>query len=132
MSCVFPGGSFGRVCLQCRPRFSPWVGRMPWRRKWQPTPVFLSREFYGQKSLVGYSPWGHKELDTTEWLTLSLFTFKVNWYCNWWDDSGLNIWIDVSEVLVKFGIVQVVLLFLIPNLKEKASNEGFYKKASQS
>ena len=37
-----------------------------WRREWQPTSVFLPREFYGQRSLVGYSPWGHKELDTTE------------------------------------------------------------------
>ena len=37
-----------------------------WRRKWQPTPVFLPREFHGQRSLVGYSPWGHKELDITE------------------------------------------------------------------
>ena len=41
------------------------------RRKWQPTPVFLLGEFHGQKSLVGYSPWGHKESDMTEWLTLS-------------------------------------------------------------
>ena len=38
----------------------------PWRRKWQPTPVFLSREFHGQRSLAGYSPWDHKELVTTE------------------------------------------------------------------
>ena len=37
-----------------------------WRRKWQPTPVFLPGEFHGQRSLVGYSPWGHKESDTTE------------------------------------------------------------------
>ena len=42
---------------------------MPWRRKWQPTPVFLPGEFYGQRSLVGYSPWGCKELDMTERLT---------------------------------------------------------------
>ena len=39
---------------------------MPWRRKWQPSPVFLSGESHGQRSLVGYSPWGHKEMDTTE------------------------------------------------------------------
>ena len=39
------------------------------RREWQPTPVFLPGEFHGQRSLVGYSSWGHKELDTTEWLT---------------------------------------------------------------
>ena len=38
--------------------------------KWQPTPVFLHAESHGQRSLAGYSPWGHKELDTTEWLTL--------------------------------------------------------------
>ena len=37
-----------------------------WRRKWQPTPVFLPGESHGQRSLAGYSPWGRKELDTTE------------------------------------------------------------------
>ena len=45
-------------------------GKIPWRRKWQPTLVFLPRESHGQRSLVGYSPWGCKELDTTEQLTL--------------------------------------------------------------
>ena len=38
----------------------------PWRRKWQPAPVFLPGESHGQRSLAGYGPWGHKELDTTE------------------------------------------------------------------
>ena len=58
--------------LQCRrPGFNPWVGKIPWRRKWQPTPVLLPGKFHGLRSLVGYSPWGHKELGTTEWL----FTF---------------------------------------------------------
>ena len=38
----------------------------PWRRAQQPTPVFLPGEFHGQRSLVGYSPWGHKESDRTE------------------------------------------------------------------
>ena len=51
--------------------FNPWVGIIPWRRKWQPTPVFLLKQSHGQRSLVGYSPWGCKESDTTEWLTLS-------------------------------------------------------------
>ena len=46
--------------------FDPWVGNIPWRRKWQPTPVFLSGNFHGQRSLVGYSQWGCKELDTTK------------------------------------------------------------------
>ena len=67
------------VCLQCgRGMFNPWVGKMPWRRKWQPTPVFLPREFHGERSLVGYSPYGHEESDTTEWLTLSLLRIIRN------------------------------------------------------
>ena len=45
--------------------FDPWVGKIPWRREWQPTPGFLPGESHGQRSLVGYSPWGHKEWDTT-------------------------------------------------------------------
>ena len=55
----FPGGRDGRVCLQCRkPGSNPWVG-IPWRRPWWPIPLFLPGEFHGQRSLVGYSPWGH-------------------------------------------------------------------------
>ena len=46
--------------------FNPWLEEIPWIREWLPTPVFLSRESHGQKSLAGYSPWGHKESDTTE------------------------------------------------------------------
>ena len=47
----------------------PCVGKIPWRRKWQPTPIFLPRESHGQRSLVGYRPWGHKESDPTEQLS---------------------------------------------------------------
>ena len=46
--------------------FSPWIGKIPWRRAWQPTPVVLPGEFHGLKSLVGYSPQGCQELDTTK------------------------------------------------------------------
>ena len=71
----FPGGSLGRVCLQGgRTRFYPWIGKIPWRRVWQLTQVFLPGEIHGQRSLVGYSPWGHKELDMTEWLTQQYIT----------------------------------------------------------
>ena len=49
-----------------RPRLNPWVGMIPWRREWQPTPAFLPGESHGQRSLVGYSPQGHKELDKTD------------------------------------------------------------------
>jgi len=52
-----------RLRLQCRGhRFDLWVRKIPWRKKWQPTPVFLPGEFHGQRSLVGYSPWGHKRV----------------------------------------------------------------------
>ena len=47
-------------------RFNTWVLKAPWRRAWQCTPVFMPGESPGQRSLEGYSPWGHKESDTTE------------------------------------------------------------------
>ena len=66
-----PGRASGKeLSCQCRRHkrlgLDPWVGKIPWRRAWQPSPVFLPRESYGQRSLVGYSPWGRKESDTTE------------------------------------------------------------------
>ena len=66
----FPGGSDGkRVCLQLgRPRFDPWVGKIPLKRKRQPTPVLLPGKFHGWRGLIGYSSWGHKESERTEQL----------------------------------------------------------------
>ena len=55
---------------------NPWVGEIPWRRKWQPTPVFLLRKFHEQRSLAGCSPRGGKVSDTTRWLS-------SNWSRNW-------------------------------------------------
>ena len=49
----------------------------PLRKEWQPSPVFLPGEFHGQRSLAGYSPWGHKDLDTTEQLTTSVI-YHIN------------------------------------------------------
>ena len=63
----------------------PWVGKIRWRREWQPTPVFLPGEFHGQRSLVGYSPWGRKESDTTG-VTNTREMSKLNITC----DPGLN------------------------------------------
>ena len=54
----------GRSCRRCG--FDPWVRKIPWRRKWQPTPVFLPGESHGQRNLAGYSPAGHKGSDMTE------------------------------------------------------------------
>ena len=50
-------------CQSRRRGFSPWVQKIPWRRNWQLTPVFLPGKSHGQRSLVGYSLWDHKELD---------------------------------------------------------------------
>ena len=55
------------------------VRKIPWRRGWQPTPVFLPGEFHGQSSLAGYSPRDHKESDMTEQLTLSTSLKPVFW-----------------------------------------------------
>ena len=61
-----------RICLWCRkPGFNPWVRKIPQRRKWLPTPVFLPGGVCGQRSLVGYSPQGGREVDAPEQLTLT-------------------------------------------------------------
>ena len=57
--------------------FNPWVGKIPCKKEWQPTPVFLLGEFHGQRSLEGYIPWGRKASDTAEQLTLSHFSYSL-------------------------------------------------------
>ena len=57
--------------------FNPWVRKIPWRKEWQPIPVFLPGKFQGQRNLVGYSPWVCKESDMTEWLTLCFIDFTT-------------------------------------------------------
>ena len=66
-----PGGSDGKASARSAgdPGFDPWVGKILWRRVWQPTSVSLPGESHGQRSLEGCSPWGRRELDTTEWLS---------------------------------------------------------------
>ena len=73
------------ACNAGDPGSIPGSGRFPWRRKWPPTPVFLPGEFHGQRSLVGYSPWGCKESDTTERFLLLLiiptqYMFKLRFW----------------------------------------------------
>ena len=68
---LFLWDGFGHY--QCRrPGFDPWVGKIPCRREWLPTPVFWPGEFHGL-----CSPWGHKKSDMTEWLSLSVFLYNV-------------------------------------------------------
>ena len=78
--------------------FDPWVGKIPWRRAWQPTSVFLPRESHGQRRLVGYGPRGHKELDTTEQLSTheSLESLRCHWnfsFLNWGREAYIHLFI---------------------------------------
>ena len=82
----FSGGASGKEpTCQCRRHkrcgFSPWIGKIPWKRARQPTPVFLPGESHGQRSLSGYSPWDHYESDTTKhahiWVNTAFFLCTV-------------------------------------------------------
>ena len=57
-------------CRRCR--FDPWIRKVPWRRKWQPAPVFLPGKSHAWRSLECYSPWGSKESDTASWLSMHI------------------------------------------------------------
>ena len=92
----FPRGTRGKeYACHCRRwnrrRFHPQVGKMPWRRKWQPAPVLSPGKNHGQRSLEGYSPRGHKELDMTEQLT-----DPSTWHATWWK-TGLSVTVYVTE-----------------------------------
>ena len=75
-------------CRRCKRReFDLWVRKIPWRRKWQPTLIFLPGESHGQRSLVSYSPWCHRESDTTEMIYTQATTI-IQWlYLMLWSDS---------------------------------------------
>ena len=80
----FPVGASGkeRPCQCRRYGFDPWVGKIPWRRKWQPTPVFLPGKSHGQRILEGYSLWGQSQIQLSDW---THFLVGV-WAC--WDDHN--------------------------------------------
>ena len=77
--------------------FDPWVGKIPYSRKWQPTPVFLPGKFCGQRSLVGYSPWGHTEsdlilpLNNNNWICYNIAGFSLYIFC-FFDSQAYGIW----------------------------------------
>ena len=80
---AFPGSANGKepAChsRRCkRRRFDHWVRKILWRRAWQPTPIFLPEDSHGQRSLVGYSPRGCKESDTTEQLSMPADTMAFH------------------------------------------------------
>ena len=85
----FPGGSVVKNLFAIkeirRHGFDPWIRKIPWRRAWQPTPVFMPGESHGQRSLVGYNPQGGTELDAMKWLSrhasmhTHIHTYKYVW-----------------------------------------------------
>ena len=80
-----------RICLQCRRcGFYPWIRKIPWRRKWQPIPLFLPGKFYGQRSLVGYSLWRYTE-SNYNWDACTYFTSKLDQKCGEAWVSGLTV-----------------------------------------
>ena len=100
----FPGGRL-RICLPIQETqetgFDPWVRKIPWRRKWQPTPIFLPGEFHGQRSLVGYSPWGRKESDTTDYKS-TILQFPNVWLKN--KMAHLFSFSDIKKDLKRYGL----------------------------
>ena len=77
------------------------VEKIPWRREWLSIPVFLPEKFHEQRRLVGYSPWGHKELDTTEWLAYTATNLDSVWL-GWYRESLFQIgtkWILCFQIL---------------------------------
>ena len=86
-----PPANAGDIRDVCK-MFDPLVGKIPWSRKWQPTPVFLPGKLHGQRSLVVYSPWGCKELHMTECAHTHTFTHihiygKVTFLGFWFNNS---------------------------------------------
>ena len=107
-------------CQRERLRFNPWVGKIPWSRKWQLTPEFLPGKFHGQMSLVGYSLWGRKESDTTE-LTRTQSTGY------WSITANLSMWHILSMQLfpllnIQLGINDAYLISPLVRLQGNQSH----------
>ena len=111
---IFPGGSVVRIHLQCRRhRFDPWVRKIPWRRKRQPTPVFLPGISYGQRSLAGYSPRGCKRVGH-KWVTkqqqqttkqiICIMGSRLTPYSAWYSNNLVPFTYPVSYPAVHSGL----------------------------
>ena len=90
-----------------RCRLDPWVGKTPWRRKWQPIPVFLPGESHGQRSLVGYSAWGHKKSDMAERLSMHTHNPALQGVCQW--EKEPIIWRCYFKTSISADILHYVL-----------------------
>ena len=99
-------------CRRCK--FNPWVGKIPWSRNGQPAPVFLPGKFHRPRSPVGYSPWGHKESDTTEYTHTHATTTKV---------SDMNDYHEVISYKQSHHILTTFMKYNIGKLKENIIEE---------
>ena len=122
----FPGWLSGKEpTCQCRRQgFNPWVRKIPWRRKWQPIPVFLPGKSQGQKGLVGYSPWGPKrvghnlETKTTTYIKLTLKLFlslklQVVPERNFPSDIMLHFVVSLTYVLNHYSFFQTKYFYCV-------------------
>ena len=109
------------VCLQCgRPRFDPWVRKILWRRKRPPTPVLLPGNSHGRRTLVGYSPWGRKELDTTE--RIHFISLQPSYAL--WPSSLFSFSLSQSHGLFQWvGFLHQVANVLELQLQHQSSND---------
>ena len=111
------------LSYQCRrPVFNPWVRKIPWRRAWQRTPVFLPGELHGQRSLAGYSLWGHKELDMIDQLTYKHTAFFMVQLSHTYMTTGkiiaLTIWTFVGKVMsLLFNTLSRLVIAFLPRSK---------------
>ena len=92
-----------------RCRFNCWVGKIPWRRKWQFSPIFLPGKFHGERSLVGYCLWEHRELDMTECVGTymqrpPLIAIIVAWtpVSLYWEKASVSYWYSISPLIREY------------------------------
>ena len=108
----FPDSSAGKkkICLKCRfdPWFDSWVRKIPCRRERLPTPVFWPGEFHGL-----YSPWGLKELDRTEWLSLSLSFFSL--LAVFWNSAFNWVYLSLSPLLFAYLLSSAPQTTILPS-----------------
>ena len=111
------------ACSEGRTGFNPRVCKIPWKSEWLPMPVFLPGEFHGQRSLAGYSPWGCKELDTTEQLTLS-YMFNFSKYPFKSKKGGLFLKIPFMSIIIKHKFLLTLLnIFEILLVKQQQQQQ---------
>ena len=104
----FPSGSDGKEPARYvgNPGSVPELGRFPWRRKWQPTPVFLPGKLHGQRNLEGYSLWSSKESDKTEQLTLPYIYIHINTHIHTYVWKTIEKVEKKNQFLIKFFFAQ--------------------------